>query len=567
MSFFRYDNSVSTTLGQAVAGASVAVYTQPATFPNGNNAVGTPLATIYSASSSNVASVTAAAWVSGRINFTLNVVPADVVQGAFISISAANPSGFNGIWQVFAVNGLVVTVQTPYQTSAPNPGTWVSGGTVATSVLPNPFFTDQLGNYFFYASQGVYTVQQFDPQNRVQPIIRVDQSVLSPGGGTVTSVGLTLPTDLLTVSGSPVISSGTLAGSKANVAANFVLCGPVSGAAAPWSLRALTANDIAALGAGSVTSVAASISGDPALTVSVTGSPITTNGTLAFTVGFQTQAANLVLASPTSGGTGPMTVRALVGADLPFPGASSLGGVESFTAPAHQFFTQLDTSGVFHSAQPAFTDISGTASNAQIPAPTTSALGGIKSLASATAHQFVTFVDSTGVQNLAQPAFTDISGTATNAQLPPAVSVTSVTTSSFLSVGTTITSYDGLTTAGLGVAPILVYAASTPATPIGATNILAAAPAGLYRVTVYSVVTTTGVGGTDFKFNLIYTDAFGAQTKVAFTNSTFTAGDVNQGDFIIQNQSTNNIQYSITEDGVFSTHPVLALKIALERIA
>jgi hypothetical protein len=41
----------------------------------------------------------------------------------------------------------------------------------------------------------------------------------------------------------------------------------------------------------------------------------------------------------------------------------------------------------------------------------------------------------------AQPAFTDISGSATNAQLPAAVSVTSVTTSSFLSVGATITSY------------------------------------------------------------------------------------------------------------------------------
>jgi hypothetical protein len=148
-----------------------------------------------------------------------------------------------------------------------------------------------------------------------------------------------------------------------------------------------------------------------------------------------------------------------------------------------------------------------------------------------------------------------------------AASATSLSTSAGIVVGTTITSYDGLATAGLGVAAIQAYSPTTPTTPVGSTPILTAAVAGLYKITYYSVVTTSGVGGTNFALNLSYTDAFGAQTPVVFTDSTFTAGNVNQGSFVVQNQSTNNISYSITESGVFSTHPVLALKIAIVRIA
>jgi hypothetical protein len=61
--------------------------------------------------------------------------------------------------------------------------------------------------------------------------------------GTVTSVGLTLPTDFA-VSGSPVTASGTLAATWANAAANKVFAGPASGAAAPPGLRSLVAADM-----------------------------------------------------------------------------------------------------------------------------------------------------------------------------------------------------------------------------------------------------------------------------------------------------------------------------------
>lgn len=46
----------------------------------------------------------------------------------------------------------------------------------------------------------------------------------------------------------------------------------------------------------------------------------------------------------------------------------------------------------------------------------------IRPLGSGTSHQWVSYVDSTGLQNTTQPAFTDISGTATNSQLPSTIS-------------------------------------------------------------------------------------------------------------------------------------------------
>ena len=60
--------------------------------------------------------------------------------------------------------------------------------------------------------------------------------------------------------------------------------------------------------------------------------------------------------------------RAIIGADLPFPGASSLGGAFSLAAASNQFLTGLGTDGNFTRAQPSFANISGSWSCAQAPA-------------------------------------------------------------------------------------------------------------------------------------------------------------------------------------------------------
>jgi hypothetical protein len=56
-----------------------------------------------------------------------------------------------------------------------------------------------------------------------------------------------------------------------------------------------------------------------------------------------------------------------VGADLPNPSASALGGVQSKASVASQWLNSISTSGVPSSSQPAFSDISGQATAAQLP--------------------------------------------------------------------------------------------------------------------------------------------------------------------------------------------------------
>ncbi|MGO8792683.1 MAG: hypothetical protein ACLQVL_35575 [Terriglobia bacterium] len=58
------------------------------------------------------------------------------------------------------------------------------------------------------------------------------------------------------------------------------------------------------------------------------------------------QTANTVLSGPATGSSpGPASFRALVGADLPFPTANSLGGIQSATCTNGQFVNQISTSG------------------------------------------------------------------------------------------------------------------------------------------------------------------------------------------------------------------------------
>lgn len=68
--------------------------------------------------------------------------------------------------------------------------------------------------------------------------------VIGTGSGTVTSVGLSLPGSVFTVSGSPVTISGTLTGTFTNQAANTVFAGPTSGGPGTPAFRALVSADI-----------------------------------------------------------------------------------------------------------------------------------------------------------------------------------------------------------------------------------------------------------------------------------------------------------------------------------
>ncbi len=203
--------------------------------------------------------------------------------------------------------------------------TVTAGGNVVTSALPNPTFTDGNGYWFAYAAPGLYTVQVFDPSITTQ--VYPDQQNGTVAGGSVLSVGLTGDGTIFntTVSGSPITTSGTfdLSSSILNQTANFVFAGPSSGSAAAPTFRALVAADIPSI--GSVTSVAATLTVPAIFSSSVTGSPITSSGTLALGITLANEVANSVWAGPSSGGSGLPTFRSLVIADIPISGYTTFG--------------------------------------------------------------------------------------------------------------------------------------------------------------------------------------------------------------------------------------------------
>ena len=200
----------------------------------------------------------------------------------------------------------------------------------------NPVLTNGQGNFYFYAATGTYTLVYYDPTGRMPTQIFPDQAVVTQGGGSVTSVALTVPAEF-SVSGSPVTAAGTLAISKVNQNANLVYAGPSSGSAAAPAFRAMVTADLPA-GVGTVSSVMLAGVFGSLFTGSITGTnPITTTGTFTINVDLAQQNANTVLAGPASGAVGPVTARALVAADVSGVTAVSFSATPTFDASTFAF--------------------------------------------------------------------------------------------------------------------------------------------------------------------------------------------------------------------------------------
>lgn len=306
MSFSRYDGTIANAIGTALAGVEVFVCTQPADttdFPP------TPLASIFAATTSNAISITGASWELGVLELTLASIPADLVVGSYISATGSNPASFNGIYQVVAIVGNVVILDL-----ATDPGTYIGSATANTSVLPNPILTDGLGNFFFYATPGEYTVVYYDPQSRLPIQVFADQTVATPGGGVVNSVTLTMPDEFeVEITGS---SDVLLAVTKAVQNANSFYAGPASGSADLPEFRGIEVEDLPG-GLGTVTSVGLTVEVPSFLTATVTDSPVTDDGTIDVSITANTQAAGTVYAGPASGSAASPGFRALALTDIP----------------------------------------------------------------------------------------------------------------------------------------------------------------------------------------------------------------------------------------------------------
>lgn len=116
----------------------------------------------------------------------------------------------------------------------------------ATPIIPGVTLAEQsapsqlasAAQVYCNAADGyMYTIPALNPGSNPSTPIRV-------GAQGVTSVGMTVPGALLTVSGSPVTGSGTLAVTLPSQSANTVFAGPASGGSATPTFRALTIADV-----------------------------------------------------------------------------------------------------------------------------------------------------------------------------------------------------------------------------------------------------------------------------------------------------------------------------------
>jgi hypothetical protein len=116
----------------------------------------------------------------------------------------------------------------------------------------------------------------------------------------------------------------------------------------------------AAPGSGTVTGPSTSTVNDIPTFSTTSGQTLGDSG-----VSLGSQATNLFLATPSSGAGVPV-FRVISGADLPPPSASTLGGIKSYAAVAHQWINAISTGGAPSSTQPAITDLQAIATSSAV---------------------------------------------------------------------------------------------------------------------------------------------------------------------------------------------------------
>lgn len=132
-------------------------------------------------------------------------------------------------------------------------GSWTYSGFMGSGTVPGVFTTvTGLQGIIVHWTTGGRPPSPSDGQSGFNDTIGVWESwnslasawVSGGSGGGVSSVGLSLPSSILTVSGSPVTTSGTLTGTLAMQFANEVWAGPTSGGSGAPTFRSLVLADL-----------------------------------------------------------------------------------------------------------------------------------------------------------------------------------------------------------------------------------------------------------------------------------------------------------------------------------
>ena len=260
--------------------------------------------------------VTSVSGTAGRITSTGGTTPAiDLASG----VATAGTTGSSTLIPVVTIDtyGRVTTITTASNpqgtvTSVTGTAPVVSSGGTTPAISMAAAYGDTLNPYAAktanYVLAGPITGTSAPT---FRSLVSTDIPALPYGTGSVTSVGLALPSSIFSISNSPVTTTGTLTGTLTTQAANSLFAGPISGVGATPTFRALTTADIAGLGVGTVTSVGMTV---PSI-LSVTPSTITTSGS--FALSLTTEPANQIFAGPSSGSAATPTFRSLVSTDIP----------------------------------------------------------------------------------------------------------------------------------------------------------------------------------------------------------------------------------------------------------
>jgi hypothetical protein len=185
-------------------------------------------------------------WSDATITAPIYKVSAQAVATANVSI--AGPGATLDGYTMVSGDRILLTGQT----SASQNGLWLFNGSAAAMTRPTDYpaanttmavfgvtvfivnGTLKAGTFWKLTTTGTITIDT--------TATTWTQMVLAGSGGGLTSVGLTMPAEF-SVANSPLTVNGTIAVTKANQNANLIYAGPLSGAAAAPTFRALAMSD------------------------------------------------------------------------------------------------------------------------------------------------------------------------------------------------------------------------------------------------------------------------------------------------------------------------------------
>jgi hypothetical protein len=275
--------------------------------------------------------------MAGTLNVANGGTGATTAAGARtnLDVPSTTGSGASGTWGIDITGNAATVTNGVYTTGSYADPTWITSlaaskltGTVATAAGGTGLSSIGTANQLLGVNSGASGLEYKSLVAGTN--ITITQGVgtvtidSSNPGGTVTSVGLSLPAQF-TVTGSPVTGSGTLTGAWASQTANLVFASPNGSTGVP-TFRSLVTADIPALSyVSSVTGTSPVVSSGgltPAISLA-SGYGDTQNP-------YASKTAKFFLAAP-NGVAGVPTFRAIVATDIPTLNQNTTGTASNVT--------------------------------------------------------------------------------------------------------------------------------------------------------------------------------------------------------------------------------------------